>query len=50
MKRILSTYRIEEFVNVTNNLLKKRIFFLSIIHSTKSFFIILPFVMGWDIV
>lgn len=43
MKRVLSTYRVEEFINITNTLLKKRIFFLPIIRSTRSFFNYSPF-------
>lgn len=43
MKRVLSTYRVEEFINITNTLLKKRIFFLPIIRSTRFFFNYSPF-------
>ena len=37
MKRIVSTYSIEEFVSITIKLLERRVLFLPIIHSTKSF-------------
>lgn len=43
MKRILSTYHIKEFIKITNTLLKKRIFFFPIIHSTRSFLNYFPF-------